>query len=70
MSTIISSRCVVPSEKVKQELGSKMREKFEPGKHSPRSGDYLESRLVLNIVVEVRGLEPLTSCMPCKRSPN
>jgi len=39
----------------------------DQGKHK---GNPAFRQLVLNFVMEDNGLEPMTSCMPCKRSPN
>ena len=33
-------------------------------------GDSIFKNLISGVIVEPRGLEPLASCMPCKRSPS
>jgi len=43
------------------------RREKDQGKHK---GNPAFRQLVLNFVMEDNGLEPMTSCMPCKRSPN
>ena len=47
------------------------------GDNRDRTGDLLHAKQTLSQlsyipidVVELNGIEPLTSCMPCKRSPN
>ena len=48
-------------------FGSRRTLKIEKG----ASGNYPKPLLTcLEIMVELRGLEPLASCMPCKRSTN
>ena len=46
-----------------------------PGELSPRSFGVNKKNTtyfcaVLFILVEITGIEPVTSCMPCKRSPS